>query len=159
MSDGLHDLVNHLDKLLCALALCFAYIVLSVCPVSRNVNLDISGCAGVDCLFVHFNDFFTLLHELLGFFLHIADCLLFRKNLGEGEESGLKNGVCALAETDLCGNINSVNGIELNVVLCNISLCFSIELFGKLLFVPLAVDEENTAGLNVVDHFVTLFNI
>ena len=77
----LHYIVNHLDKLSRSLFLNGSGIVYGVSPVSRNINLNICGSAGVDSLFVHLNYFFALLHKLLGLFLHIADSLSFGKNL------------------------------------------------------------------------------
>ena len=81
MSDRLHDVVNHLDKLRRAVLSDCLGLVLSVSPVCGDVDLNICGSAGVDSLLVHFDDLFTLLHELLRFFLHVADSLVNRKNL------------------------------------------------------------------------------
>ena len=159
LSDGLHNAVNHLNKFCGAV---FRYgngSVLCICPIRRNVNLNISRSTCVNSLFVHFNDFFTLLHELLGFFFHIADCFLSGKNLCKREECGLQNGICTFAQTDFCGNVDSVNRVKLNVVFSDVTLCFGIEFFRKFFFVPLAVDKEYAAGLNVLNHFVTFFNI
>ena len=78
---GLHYIVNHFDKLSRTLFLNGSSVIHSVCPVSRNVYLNVSGSACVDSLFVHFNYLFALLHKLLGFFFHIADSLSFGKNL------------------------------------------------------------------------------
>ena len=158
-TDGLHDGVNHLDELLGAVFNGSLGSVNSVGPVSGNVDLDICGSARVDSLLVHLDYLFALLHELLGLLLHVADSLFLGKNLGKGEECGLKNGVGALAQTDLCRDIDSVDGVELNVVLGYVALSLCGHLLVELISVPLAVDEENAAGLNIVDHLVALLDI
>ena len=160
MSDRLHDVVNHLDKLRRTVFSDCLGLVLSVSPLSGNIDLYKCSEAGVDCLVVHVNDFLTLLEE--GFcrrVLHILDGLVLGKNVRQSKEGGLKNCVCSLAQTYLRGKIDSVDGIELNIVLGNVSLCLSVELLSKLCLIPLAVDEEYAAGLNVVDHLVALLDI
>ena len=139
-ADRLHDGIDHLDELRGAVFGCRRFSVNCVCPIRRNINLHIRGGACVDCLFVHFNDFFALLHELLGFFFHVANRFVNRQNFCKREERGLQNGVGALAEADISGDVNRVDRIKLNVVLRNITLGFGVELFGKLFFIPLAVD-------------------
>ena len=79
----LHNIVNHLDKLSGTLFLYRSGVVLCISPVGGNVNLNIGSSACVDCLLVHLDDFFTLLHKLLGLFLHIADSLCLGENLGK----------------------------------------------------------------------------
>ena len=158
-ADRSHDGVDHLDELLGAVLADSLGSVNSVSPVRGNVDLDVCGSAGVDSLLVHLDYLFALLHELLGLLLHVADSLFLGKNLGKGEECGLKNGVGALAQTDLCRDINSVDGVELNVVLGYVALSLCGHLLVELISVPLAVDEENAAGLNIVDHLVALLDI
>ena len=159
MTYGLHDALNLLNELCRTFGLNLSLSVNCVCPVSRNVDLNECCCTCVNSLLVHLNDFFTLLHELLCLFLHVADSLVNRKNLCKSKESGLKNCICTLAKADLCGNVNSVNCIKLNIVLCDVLLGFCIHLLSKLSGIPLAVDKEYSARLNVLNHLVTLFNI
>ncbi len=158
-ADGLHDVVNHLDQLCGTVLGHSSCIVGCICPICGNINLHIRGCACVDCFFVHLDDFNTLLHELLGFFFHIADSFRLGKNLRQGEESGLKNGIGTFAQADLCGKVNRVHGVKLNIVFGNVTLGFCVELFSKFCRIPLAVDEEYAAGLNILHHLEALFNI
>ena len=159
LADRLHYVVNHLDKLCRSLFHDLLGLVDGICPVSRNVDLNERGSAGIDSLLVHFDYLFALLHELLSLFLHVSDGILNRKHLGQCEEGRLKNGVCTLAETDLCGKIYSVDGVKLNVVLCYVSLCVSRHMLVELFRSPLTVDEEHAARLYVVDHLVALCNV
>ena len=156
---GLHDAVNHLDELRrTVLGNSFGGI-LCVSPRSRNINLNVSGSTCVDSRLVHLNYLNALLHKLLSFFFHVADCFLSGKNLSKREECRLQNGVGTLTETYFSSYVDSVNGVELNVVLCDIALSLCGHLFVELISVPLAVDEENAAGLDIVDHLVALLDI
>ena len=156
---GLHDAVNHLDELR-RTVLCNSFGgILCVSPRSRNINLNVSGSTCVDSRLVHLNYLNALLHKLLSFFFHVADCFLSGKNLSKREECRLQNGVGTLTETYFSGYVDSVNGVELNVVLCDVSLSLCIELFRKLLFIPLAVDEEYAARLYVLYHSEALLYV
>ncbi len=159
MSDRLHNAVNLLNELCRALCLLLNRSISCVSPVSRNVDLNECCCTCVNSLFVHLNDFFTLLHKLLCLFLHVADSLVNRKNLCKSKESGLKNCICTLAKADFCGDVDSVNCVKLNVVLCDVLLCFCIHLLSKLSGIPLAVDKEYSARLNILNHLVALFDV
>jgi hypothetical protein len=57
---------------------------------------------GVDGLVVHVHDVLALLQVGLGGgVLHVLDGVLLGHDLGQGEESGLQDGVGALAHADL----------------------------------------------------------
>jgi hypothetical protein len=60
-------------------------------------------------------------------------------------------GVRALAHTDLKGKVDGVYRIELDVVLGDVSLRLRRLMLAQLFFRPLAVYEENAAGLHVID--------
>ena len=146
--DREEDVLDLLDKLRLAFEVVVNDNVFCVCPIGGNVDLDIGGSAGVDCLVVHLND----VHALLGvglrcLFLHVLDCLFLGKNLRQGEECRLEDGVGALAHADLLCQVNGVDRVELNVVLCNVALGSSVQMMGELFRRPLAVDHEHTAGL------------
>src|SRR5699024_7591536 len=129
------------------LALC---LVLCVSPGCRYVDLNECSCASVDCLMVHINDILALLQVGLGCcFLHEADCVLRRHNLSQCEECGLENGIGALAHTDLDCQVDCVDGVQLDVVLCDVALLGSCQMMLELLGSPLAVNQEYAARLYV----------
>ena len=159
LADGLHDGIDHLDELRGTLVRRGLCIIRRIRPLGGHVDLHIGGSACIDRLFVHFDDLFALLHELLCLFLHVADGFRLGQHLGKGEERRLQNRVGALAKADLGGDVDRVHGIKLDVVLRDVTLCLCVKLFGKLCGIPLAVDEEHAAGLDVLHHFEALFNI
>ena len=109
-------------------------------PAFRNVDLNDSVYAGVDSLVVHFNNGFALLEVgLLCHVLHVFDSLVDRHDIGKCEERRLKNGIGSLAHTDLGSLIDSVNGIELDIVVGNVMLNGVRKMSFNFLRRPLAV--------------------
>ena len=101
---------------------------------------------------VHIDNVLTLLEVGSGgLFLHIADGVFLRNDLCQREECRLQNGVGALAHTDLASEVDCVYHVKLDVVVCNVALGSSVKMMLKLCKIPLAVDEEHAAGLNVAD--------
>ncbi|CDC68726.1 putative uncharacterized protein [Oscillibacter sp. CAG:155] len=126
--------------------------VLGVRPVGGHVELLEGGGAGVDGLVVHIHHVLALLQVgVRGGVLHVLDGICLRQNLGQREEGRLQDGVGALAHTDLGSQVDGVDGVNLDVVLGNVTLGSSVQLLTQLLVVPLAVDEEGAAGLDVAD--------
>ena len=116
--------------------------------------------AGVDGLPVHLNDGLALLGEgLLGSLLHVLDGILAGQNTGQSEESGLQDGVGALAQTDLNSLVDGVDGVQLDVVVGDVALGLSGHVVSQLFVAPLAVDHEHAAGLYVLNHLVALNNV
>ena len=104
---------------------------------------------------VHLNDSLTLLGVRSGSsVLHILDSVLDRNDVSELEESRLKNSIDPVAQTDLLADLNAVDDIELDVVLSDISLYLTRQMLVKLLLCPLAVEQESSARLDVVDDVV-----
>ena len=73
--------------------------------------------------------------------------------------ASLKNADCKTvlildAQAYLLANFNAVDDVELNVVVSNISLNLTGELLVKLFGGPLAVEQEGSAGLNVLNHVI-----
>ena len=131
-----------------------------ICPVSRNLDLLISVDAEVDRLVVHINDILALLQVgLRRSILHVLNSLFDRHDLRKCEESSLKSGIRTLAHADGCSKVDRVDRVQLDVVVCNVALRLSIELLEKLCLIPLAVDQEDTAGLDVIDHLVAFFDV
>ena len=109
---------------------------------------------------VHIDDVLALLQVgVRRGILHVLDGLLLRHDLGEGEERGLKDGVVALAHADLDGEVDGVDGVELDVVPGDVALGVRLEVMVQLIEIPLAVDHEHAAGLDVVDHLEALDDV
>ena len=69
-------------------------------------------------LMVHVHDVLALLQVgLRGGVLHVLDGLLLGHDVGQREERRLQDGVGALAHADLAGQVDGVDGVELDVVL------------------------------------------
>ena len=152
--------LNHLHGLFSAAELAVSSSICCVSPCSRNVYLDKCGNACIDCLVVHVNDILTFLEVGLGCsVLHMLNSLFDRHNLCQSKESSLKDRIGTLAHADLFSKVDSVYSIELDVVLCDILLCFSVEVLIQIFCAPLAVDEEYAAGLNILHHLVAFEDI
>ena len=101
---------------------------------------------------VHVDDVLALLQVGVGGgVLHVLDSLRLGHDLRQREEGGLQDGVGALAHADFLGQVNGVDGVDLDVVLGNVALGSGIEVMVQLLVAPLAVDQEHAAGLYVAD--------
>ena len=160
LAHGLQDLLDHLHKLRLTLQLLVLGLVHGVGPLGGHIDLLIGGGAQVDGLVVHIHHVLALLQVGgLGLLLHEADGVLLGHDLGQGEESGLEDGVVALAHTDLDGQVNGVDGIQLDVVAGDIALGIGLQVMIQLIEVPLAVDHEHAAGLDVVDHLEALGDV
>ena len=159
-ADGIHQILDHLDGCGCAFQMLLVRCVCSVRPSGRNVNLDKRGSACVNCLVVHVNHILTLLEVGLGCsVLHELDRLLRGHYLCQRKERRLQDGVGALAHTDFNCKIDCIDGIQLNVVLSDITLGNSRHVVVKLFRCPLAVNQEYAARLYVAHHRVTLDDV
>ena len=152
-SDGLHDITDLLDQLRTAGESLGSGISLGVGPGSGNVDLVDRVNTSIDGLPVHLNNVLALLAvALLSCLLHEVDSVLDGHNVSQLEESGLQDGIGALAHTDLDCLIDGVDGVQLNVVVSNVLLSLSVQVLAQLLIGPLAVDHEHAAGLDILDH-------
>ena len=150
--NGIEDSFDHLNGLFAAGVDLLVYLVLCGLPGLGNLDLYECGCAGVDSLVVHIDNVLTLLEVGCGgLFLHVADGVFLRNDLRQREECRLQNGVGALAHADLASEVDGVYHVKLDVVVCNVALGSSVKMMLKLCKIPLAVDEEHAAGLNVAD--------
>ena len=92
--DREEDVLDLLDKLGLAFEVVVNDNVFCICPIGGNVDLDIGGSAGVDCLVVHLNDVHALLGVgLRGLFLHVLDGLRLGQDLCQREERASSSGV------------------------------------------------------------------
>ena len=150
--NGIEDSFDHLNGLFAAGVDLLVGLVLCGLPGLGNLDLYECGSAGVDRLVVHIDNVLTLLEVGCGgLFLHVADGVFLRNDLCQREECRLQNGVGALAHADLASEVDGVYHVKLDVVVCNVALGSSVKMMLKLCKIPLAVDEEHAAGLNVAD--------
>ena len=160
LAHGLQNILDHLHQLGLALELLGGLGVHGVGPVGGHVDLLIGGGAQVDGLVVHVHDVLALLQVGgLGLLLHVGDGLLLGHDLGQREERGLEDGVVALAHADLDGQVNGIDGVELDVVLGDIALGGGVHVVVQLVEVPLAVDHVDTAGLDILHHLEALGHV
>ncbi len=86
--------------------------------------------------------------------LHLGHGLLQRDNLGQLEERGLQNGVGAAAQSQLAGDFDGVDGVELRLLLRQSALHGGREILLQTLGIPRAVQQEHAALLQVLHHVV-----
>ena len=127
-------------------------LIHGVGPVGGHVELLVGSGAGIDGLVVHVHDVLALLQVGVGGgILHVLDGLALGHDLGQREEGGLEDGVGPLAHADLLGQIDGIDGVDLDVVLGDVPLGGGVQVVAQLLIAPLAVDQEGAAGLHVPD--------
>ena len=149
------DVANELCCCAFALNFCGEVIILAVLPGLRNVNLNVCSSTCINSVMVHLNDVVTLLRIRLGScVLHELDNLLFRNQLGQREECRLKNGIDTVTKTDFLTNLNTIDDVELNVVLSDVSLNLSRKLLIQLILSPLSIEEECSARNKILNHVV-----
>ena len=157
---GLHDVADHRNGLFGAFEMLNVSFLGGVRPVGRNIDLHERAGAGVDGVPVLLDNVHALLHVgVLGGILHVLDGLILGQHVRQSEERGLQDGVGALAHADLDGEVNGVDGVKLHVVLGDVALRVGVEVLVELLEIPLAVDEEDAAGLHVLHHREVLHDV
>ena len=122
-----------------------------ICPAFRNLYLD--GCAHtyVNSLVVQINDLLTSLLEVgvVVILLHVLDCNIQRDDLGQCEECCLEDAVGALAQTDLSGQLAGVDDVELSMLIVQVTLHLCGQALFQLVYAPCAVEQVDTAVLEV----------
>ena len=128
-------------------------------PAIRNGDLNHLFCTCIDGIIVHLHDGITLTSvSSLCSSLHQIDSLLFRNNVCQFEECRLKNGVDTLSQTDLFTDLDTVDHIELDVVVCDKALNLSGKMLLNTFHIPWAVQKECAAVNQLLNH-VILTNI
>ena len=158
--DRLENRADHLDQRLGSGQLGCLLLVRGVGPFGGNGNLLEGGGAEVDGLVVHVDDVLSLLQIGLGrLFLHVGDGLLLGHYLCQGEEGALEDGVRPLAHSDLLGQVDCVNRVELDLVLGDVLLGGGVQVVLQFLGAPLAVDHEDSVRLDVLNHLEPLGDV
>ena len=125
-------------------------------PAFRNFNLVNMSDTGVYCGAVHVYDVLTFSAiGLLDGIFHVADSFVNRNDVCQLEECSLKDGVgSSCAQTDFLCKGNSVAGVELDVVICDVSLNLSRKMLFQFFVVPHAVEQEESARFDVLNHLI-----
>ena len=124
-------------------------------PLSRNFDLAQAGDSDVDGVPVLLDDRIALLAVgLLGIRLHVLVRLIVRDHVSELEESSLHDGVDAVAHANLGSQIDSVDAVELDVLLGQHLLHGRRQVLVELRVAPLAVQQERAAVLQCGQHVV-----
>ena len=159
-ADRLHDLAHLLHQLGAPAKLRRLARVHGVRPRGRHLHLPERRGARVDGAVVHVHHVLSLLQVgLRGRLLHVADGVFLRHDVRQREERRLQDGVRALAHADLAGEVDGVDGVELDAVFRDVALRLGVQVVLKLLGRPLAVDQVRAARLHVVDHAEALGHV
>ena len=123
-------------------------------PFGRNVDLVEVGEGLLDGIQVHVDHFSALAVEtVVDILLEQLGGTAFGEDGTQVEEDGLHDHVDTLLETDALGDGGGIDGVELSVLLGEISL----QVVGEVLLqvfdgLPGSVEDEGTALLELVDH-------
>ena len=143
------------EVLVVALYLDVQIFIGAILPGFGNVNLHHFLGAAFDGGVVHLDDFFTLLGVRSGSsILHVLDGIFRGDDVGQFEEGALEHGVDPASQTDFTAQLHTVDGVELDVVLSNVTLHLAGQFLIQFFAGPLTVEQEGAAGLNVADHVV-----
>ena len=159
LRDGVQHVLDEADHFGAAFVVLFNRGIHGVGPSGGHLDLVDGVYAGIDGLVVHLDDVFAL--AAIGFlssFLHVLHRIVDGDDVGQLEESGLQDGVGALAHADLAGLVDGVHGVELDVVLGDVALHGSGQMGVQLFGGPLAVQQESAARLDIL-HDVVLIHI
>ena len=128
--------------------------ILAAAPALRNRNLDNVSCAGINGCAVLVDDILALAAIGLGCsLLHQIDRSLGRNDLRELEECGLQDGVdTGRAHAGLDAELDTIDDVELDLVIVDILLDLSRKLGIKLLHCPRAVQQEGAAVNQLLYH-------
>ena len=153
--NGLQNAVYILNESAFAGDLVGSSVVNSVDPLGRDLNLLHVFHTAVDRSIVHVYDSLTLLHVgLLGSVLHVFLCLLGRNDVGDLEECGLQYGIDTAAQTDLFTDLDSVDGVEVDLSLSEDLLHLAGQTLAELLNVPTAVEQEGAALFEILNDLI-----
>ena len=132
--------------------------VSSVFPAFRNLYLNDLFCSCIDSIVVHLYDGITFSSVCsLCSGLHQLDGLLLRNDVCQLEECRLKNGIDTSAKSDLLTDLDTIDHIELDVVVRDKALYLSRKMFLKTFHIPRTVQQEGTAVNQLLNHVVFVY--
>ena len=138
----------------CRCVILLHFIVWQVSPCRINGELLVLTTA-VNSLVVLVHNVLTLLavrlHDEL---LHLLNSEVYRDNSCDAEECALQDGVCTVAETNLLGDLCSVDCVNGDIVLCEVTLYLVRHEVNKLLSVEDCVQQECTVLAESACHVI-----
>ena len=156
------NVVNEINNVFSSLGnyLVIKAFVFAVLPALRNLYFNYTLSTSIDCCPVLHNNIFTLTAIcLLSSSLHQVDCLFLRNDTGQFEECRLQNGIdTGRTHAGLDTDLNTVDGVEVDVVISDEFLHLAWQMLLQFLCVPRAVQQESTAVNQLLNH-VVLTNI
>ena len=91
---------------------------------------------------------------MLNSILQVFHSVSQRNNISQLEESRLHNHVDAAAQTDFLSNLNSINDVEFDIVLSDVTFELTGQLCVELLSAPVAVQQEGAAFFQACGYIV-----
>ena len=128
----------------------------SLRPALGHLDLFKPGDGDINGVPVLLNDGRTLAAiGMLGVFLHVAVGILVRDNLCQLEESSLHDGVDTGTHTNLSGEIDGIDVVETRLFDGQLLLHVGRQTIIHLFLRPGAVEQEDTAFFERIDHVVS----
>ena len=126
-------------------------------PCFGNVDLLYGSKTGIHSCAVHVNDLVALFGICLddGLF-HIIHGVINGQHTGQFEESGLKNGIRTVSESDLRGNLGGINGIETDLSLGKKPLGTVGQMLLQSVHIPVRVEKEGSTLFDLPDNIEAL---
>ncbi len=155
--DWSHDVTDLLEQSLTALKSDCAWSILCSSPIGRDLNLSKCSSTSVDLPYGSYRRRSGLLQVRSD--LQHPSCTEIAsasgRNLCKSKECGLKNRCwCAAHIISWQGQLHQSDNIDV-VLSTNVALCLTLLAGGlQALCIPLAVNQESTARLDVADHLV-----
>ena len=84
------------------------------------------------------------------------NCGFQRNNVSQFEESRLHNHIDAAAQTNFLSNLNCINDVEFNIVLCDVAFQLTGEVCVQFICSPGAVEEEGAALFEACGYIVVI---
>src|SRR5699024_1444665 len=124
-------------------------------PALRNCYFNNLFCTCIDRIVVHLYDLVTFSSvSSFSSSLHQVNCLFFRNDGSKFEERRLENSIDTSAKSDLFTDLDTVDRVELDIVICNVSFNLSRKMFLKAFHIPRTVQKECSAVYKLLYHVV-----
>ena len=147
--DGANHLVNERRVVVCC-----RFVVRQVCPRRVDGQLLVFTSAIHGCVVLIHHIFALLAVRLHDKLLHLFDSQIHGDHARDTEERRLKNGVRAVAQPYLKGNLSGVDVINGDILLSKIAFYPVRKVLCQLLAVPYGIQEERTVLAQSAGHVV-----
>ena len=129
-----------------------------VLPGGGNLYLMNVADASFDGGVVHGDDLLALLGiGLGGGVLHILNGVSLGNDVGDFKERGLENGIDAASQTDFLTDLDTVDGIQVNIVVGDELLHLAGQPLIQLLHIPGTVQKEVSALLQILNNVILVY--